>query len=372
MHSDIDDYDGLMRWSAIEDWMDGVPGIPGAGPITSVEPLLGGSQNLLFLIGRGSARMVLRRPPRHPRKNSNDTMLREARVLTALSGSKVPHAKLYAVCEDTGLTGACFYLMAPLEGFAPKGPLPGAYAYLDDWRREMGLELVRAAAALAQVDYQAVGLSDFGKAVDWHGRQVTRWRSQLDGYREQPGYTVKDIGVVDAIGQWLDAHIPADRRIGVIHGDYQWPNVMFSLNAPRIVGLIDWELSTLGDPMLDLGWMLTSWIESGDPEGRDPMIAPWSGFVSRRQLVEYYCMLTGRDPADAAWFFTLACYKLACILEGSYARSLAGQAPADVGERLHRIAAWLFAKAAQLIEQKPLTALFLRSTCGRLSNGGDA
>lgn len=349
MGRNLDDQDGLMQWGAIEQWMAAQPAMPGSGPITSVQPLLGGSQNILYFVNRGDAQMVLRRPPRHLRKNSNDTMLREARILAALKDSAVPHAALFGVCDDTAVTGACFYLMAPLEGYSPKGPLPGSYAERPDWRREMGLEMARASAALAAVDHEAVGLAGFGKAADWHGRQVGRWRSQLEGYRDQPGYTVADIGLIDAIGQWLDSAIPQERRIGIIHGDYQWPNVMFSHDSPRITGLIDWELCTLGDPMLDLGWMLTSWIEPSDPEGREPMITPWQDFISRQELIDAYCAMTGRDPSAAPWFFVLACYKLGCILEGSYARALAGQAPRDVGERLHRVATWLFAKAGQLI-----------------------
>lgn len=146
-------------------------------------------------------------------------------------------------------------------------------------------------------------------------------------------------------------NLPADRRIGIIHGDFQFPNVMFAHDAPKIAGLIDFELSTIGDPMLDLAWVLTSWIEEGDPPGRAPGVNPWSGFMSRAQLIALYGELTGRSTADVPWYFTLACYKLGCILEGSYARSKAGLATVETGERLHAVALWLMKKARQLVAQ---------------------
>src|SRR5262249_2215979 len=153
--------------------------------------------------------------------------------------------------------------MAPLEGFSPSKALPGRYATDAGWRREMGAAMVRAAAALADVDYAGRGLADFGKADNWHGRQVSRWRTQLESYRDMENYPGHALPHVDATGVWLDANIPADRRIGLIHGDFQYPNVMYHLDQPTISGLIDWELSTLGDPLLDLGWMLSSWSEDG-------------------------------------------------------------------------------------------------------------
>jgi aminoglycoside phosphotransferase (APT) family kinase protein len=345
----LDDFDGLLNWDNLQAWVE-THDVPGAGPVTAVQKLTGGSQNNLFLLTRGKEQSVLRRPPQHLRANSNDTMLREARILKALAGSAAPHPHFHAVCDDTAVIGACFYIMEPLEGFSPHGELPGQYATDPAWRRAMGEELVAAAAALGAIDPAAVGLSDFGKPDDWHARQVARWRSQLEGYRTLPGYEGPALPYVDEIGQWLSDHVPANQRIGVIHGDFQFPNVMFSNLSPRITGVIDWELSTLGDPLLDLGWVLSSWWEDGDPKdgGKTPMVQPWSGFASRAELVSRYGELTGRDMSDMPWYFGLACYKLGCILEGTYARAKAGQAPMAIGEQLHQYAIWLFAKAKQI------------------------
>jgi aminoglycoside phosphotransferase (APT) family kinase protein len=281
------------------------------------------------------------------RPGSNDTMLREARVLAALAGSAVPHPAVYAVCADAAVIGACFYLMTALEGFAPSRELPGNYASDPAWRRAMGEELVRGAAALAAVDHEAVGLADLGKPDGWHERQVDRWRSQIDSYRSIPDYDGA-LPNVDEVGRWLTDNLPNDKRIGIVHGDFQFANVMFSSQAPRISGVVDWELTSLGDPLLDLGWILASWWEEGDPEGKRPLVQPWEGFLSRAELVRLYGEISGRDMSVTPWFFALACYKLACLLEGTYARSKQGQVPANVGQHVHAYAVWLMNKAKQL------------------------
>jgi aminoglycoside phosphotransferase (APT) family kinase protein len=343
----LDDFGGLIDWPRLNAWI-AVHDVPGSGAVTGVRKLAGGLQNNVFLLQRGAESVVLRRPSKHLRANSNETMLREARVLKALAGSAVPHPQFYAVCDDASVIGSCFYLMAPLEGFTPSGQLPGDYATDATWRRRMGEELVSAAAALAAVDPKAVGLEGLGKPDDWHARQVSRWRSQLDGYRTMPNYDGEGLPHVDAVGRWLTDQLPVNRRNGIFHGDLQFANVMFSPSAPRISGVVDRELATLGDPLLDLGWILSSWWETGDPEGKKPLVAPWQGFLSRAELVHLYGEITGRDTSEMPWFFALACYKLACLLEGTYARSLAGQAPAEIGKHVHAYALWLMAKAKQI------------------------
>lgn len=339
---DLLDLDKLNAWLAAQD-------VPGAGAITAVQKLAGGIQNNVFLLKRGDHEIVLRRPGKHLRPKSNETMLREARVLTALDGSTVPHPRVLAVCADEAVIGACFYLMEPLEGFAKSGDLPEPYASKPAWQRAMGEELVKAAVGLGGLDYQAAGLGDLGKPDDWHARQVDRWRSQLEGYATTPGYNPAELPFVDEVGRWLSDNLPSGRRIGLVHGDYQFPNVMFSYLAPRITGVLDWELVSLGDPMLDLGWVLSSWHEAGDPEGKSPMLKPWDGFLTRKELVDLYGSLSGRDMSETPWFFALACYKLACLLEGTTAAWKAGKVPAEVGEGVHAYAVWLTTKARQII-----------------------
>jgi len=345
----LDSFGGLLDWDKLQAWIE-TQNLPGSGEIVSATPLAGGSQNALFMLTRSDGeRIVLRRPPLHPRPNSNDTMAREARLLGAIAGSEVPHAALYAFCDNLGVLGVNFYLMAPLDGFSPSKALPGRYATDAAWRREMGADMVRAGAALSKVDYLARGLADYGKADNWHGRQVARWRSQLEGYREMENYPGHALPHVDETGRWLDDNIPSDVRISVIHGDFQYPNVMYFHDQPKIAGLIDWELSTLGDPMLDLGWMLCRWSGPNDPPGGEPPVTPWDGFLSRDELVSLYGDLTGRDMASVPWFAVLACYKLACLLEGSYARACAGKIPMATGATLHNVSLWLMARAHQII-----------------------
>ncbi len=278
-------------------------------------------------------------------------MLREARVLAALAGSGVPHPTCYASCADTDVIGVCFYVMEWIDGFTPMGPLPGKYAEDPKWRHALGLSMVDGAAALARVDPDAVGLDDFGKRENWIERQVHRWRSQLDGYSEMEGYGVPDLLGVDRVGDWLDQNKPDDFRLGIIHGDYQHANVMAAHDRPALAAAIDWELSTLGDPRLDLAWLLTAWYEKGDPEGRASYVQPDDGFPTRAELIARSHEQTGIRVDDMPWWFTLGCYKLGILLEGTHARACAGKAPKEIGDMLHKTAVWLFAKANQLVEE---------------------
>ena len=244
----------------------------------------------------------------------------------------MPHPTVYAVCDDPAIIGACFYLMQPLEGFAPSGQLPNRYGTDASWRRTMGEEMVRAAAALAAVDPAAVGLQGLGKPDDWHERQVGRWRSQLDGYRSMPSYDSVGLPHVEEVGRWLTDHLPRDRRIGLIHGDLQFANVLFSLHAPRISGVVDWELATLGDPLLDLGWVLGSWWEEGDPDGKRPLVAPWENFMSRAELARRYGEITGRGIERAALVLHVGLLQARLSTRGDL-RALAGRPGAGAHRR---------------------------------------
>ena len=350
---DDNDFDGTINVANLQAWVAEQPTLPGNGPLTEITPLLGGSQNLIFRLDRGDASMVLRRPPKHPRPGADATMLRETKVLAALGGTGVPHAELYGVCADSEVIGTAFYVMEVIDGFMPRGPLPGRYGTDPTWRRTMAEELISGAAKLALVDPYAVGLDDLGKPEGWIQRQVGRWRSQLDGYSELEGYDGPDLPGFEKVASWLDANLPDEALIGINHGDCQWANVMFAHDEPRLAAFVDWEMSTLGDPLLDLGWILTSWVDPRDPAGHGVPVEPWDGFPSRAEVVAQYVELTGRDVALVPWFFVLACYKLGVVLEGSYARALSGKIPLELGQQLHDYACWLFAKARQLIDDGP-------------------
>ena len=345
----LKDFNGLLHWPNLQEWIQHSE-LPGDGPVTAVEQLTGGSQNNIFKLTQEGAQMVLRRPPLHLRKNSNETMLREARVLGAIKDSDVPHPRLYGSCADLDVIGTTFYVMEAIDGFTPIGSLPGDWSTDARWKSRFGLELVEGAAKLAAVDPIAVGLADFGKADNWVDRQVGRWRAQLDGYSQLDGYGIPDIPDVDRVSDWIDANKPKAALIGVIHGDYQFANVMMAPNEPKLAAIVDWELSTLGDPMLDLAWMMQAWSEPHDPPGKPGQFDSSSGMQTRAELVEHYGVVTGRDMTDYPWYFTLACYKLGILLEGTHARACAGQAPKEIGDVLHSYTLWLFAKANQWIE----------------------
>jgi aminoglycoside phosphotransferase (APT) family kinase protein len=340
----LDDDDGLLNWPHLQEWI-ATRDLPGEGPVTGYRKLAGGSQNHIYRMQREGGEFVLRRPPEHLRANSNETMLREARVLAALAGTAVPHPAYYDVCDDLDVIGVAFYCMAAVEGFAPTTGLEGRYLTDPAWREQLGLEMAAGAARLAAVDHDAVGLASFGKADNWLERQVSRWRSQLEGYAQLPGYGKPEIPGVDAVGEWLDANRPAGCRIGIIHGDYQFANVLFARDEPKLAAIVDWELSTLGDPLLDLAWALQALSEPGDVPGRSSQIKPGDGVPTRARLAAHYGELTGRDMSVLPWYQVLAYYKLGILLEGTYARSCAGQATAELGAVMHDYTLWLFAMA---------------------------
>jgi aminoglycoside phosphotransferase (APT) family kinase protein len=334
----------------LAEWMD-AQGLE-SGPISGAIALKGGTQNVIVRFDRGASQFVLRKPSAHLRANSNETMLREARVLCALAGSEVPHPGLIAACSDTGVLGSTFYLMEPIAGFSAPAGLPRLHASDAGMRHRMGLALVEASAMLSGLDYVKAGLADFGKAEGFLERQTARWRSQLETYGTEPGWPgPRGLPGVEMVGQWLGDTIPASRyRPGLIHGDYHVANVLYHFDSPELAAIVDWELATIGDPLLDLGWLLALWPDD-DGNLPDPEIAiePWSGFPATSELVAHYGRFSTRDLSIVPWFAVLACYKLGIILEGTHARACAGRAQKEMGDRLHAVAVRLFERAQQWI-----------------------
>jgi aminoglycoside phosphotransferase (APT) family kinase protein len=325
----------------------------GFGEGEPVEPTLiaGGTQNILLLFERSGRRYVLRRPPLHKRANSDETMRREARVLGALAGSDVPHPGLIAAEPDPEVLGASFYLMEPVDGFNVTLGMPEPFASKPSWQHEMGLSMADAIASLAAVDHVAVGLGDLGKFEGWAERQVGRWRTQLDSYSELPGYGGPDLPGVDRIGEWLDAHRPPTVQAGLMHGDFHFANVLMRPDAPRLAAIVDWELVTIGDPLLDLGHVLSLWPgenASSSTSSAASFHAP--GLPSSDEVIERYAQRSGRDLTHFGWYRVLACYRLGLILEGTHARACAGMAPTAVGDQLHATTVALLERALQLID----------------------
>lgn len=334
---------------SLTDWMD-KEGL-GEGPITDLHSLTGGTQNVLIKFSKGGRTYVLRKGPEHLRSRSNDIMRREMRVLKALADTEVPHPNLIAACPDESiLRGAAFYLMDPIAGVNPTVALAPVHANSPETRHAMGLNAVDALASLGLVDYVGVGLGDFGHPEGFLERQVLRWLSELEGYGRHLGYPGQAIPGLEVIAGWLEANQPHSFQAGLLHGDYHLANLMYQCDGPGVAAIVDWEMCTIGDPLLDLGWLITTWPGVHDL-GVAGALGEAGGLPTTHQLLARYREQSSRDLSSIAWYEVLACFKLGIILEGTYARACAGKAPREVGDRLHATAVQLFDHAQQRIAE---------------------
>lgn len=338
----------VVDFAVLGRWMDG-QGLPG-GPFEDVRELTGGTQNVMLALGRGGRRYVLRRPPVHLRRKSNDALVREMRVLAALAGTPVPAPGFVAGCADPDVMGgAVFYLMEEVDGFNPSVTLPSRHAGDAGMRHRMGLNAAAAIATLGEVDHVTAGLGDVGHPEGFLERQVGRWLSELESYAGLDGYPGPDIPGVDRVADWLERNRPASWRPGLMHGDFHLANIMFRHDGPEVAAIVDWEMVTIGDPLLDLGWLLATWPDPGGGTIGGSPLAAAGGLPSRDELVAWYAARSSRDVSAATWYDVLACFKLGIVLEGSNARAHAGRAPKEIGDRLHAHTLDLFARALSLI-----------------------
>jgi aminoglycoside phosphotransferase (APT) family kinase protein len=332
----------------LADWL--ARELPGAGRISAIDLIAGGRSNLTYGITlTGGRRIVLRRPPLgHVLPTAHD-MGREYRVLAALGdATSVPVPRTLAFCDDEDVIGARFYLMDFVEGRVLR-----TREDADDLTREQarGLSeaLAGALAAIHTVDVKAAGLEDFGRPTGYMARQLNRWGKQWDSSQDAVRATgnTHDLPEYDRLVARLGDRLPADAPARLVHGDFRLDNALARLEPrPEIAAVVDWEMSTLGDPLSDLGLTLVYWAEAGDaeqlPVGATITSAP--GFFTRREFTERYAELTGFDLADLDFYVAFACFKLAVILEGIHARFLQN---ATVGEGFDQIGA----AVAPLIEQ---------------------
>lgn len=336
--------------AALAAWMDS-QGL-GAGPICDVTHLVGGTQNVMLRFTRSGRTFVLRRGPVHLRPRSNETMAREVRFLAALTGTGVAHPRLIRACLDTTLLGSVFYLMEPIHGFNAAVELPALHASDARVRQQMSFALVESLAALAEIDYAAAGLSDFGRPKGFLERQVPRWLAELESYKRLADYRASGVPKLEPVAAWLQSHLPQDWKPGIMHGDYHLANVMFSYTGPEVAAIVDWEMVTIGDPLLDLGWLLATWPrEDGGTDFHGSPLAAAGGLPRGEELVEHYADRSGRDMTSIAWYAVMACFKLGILLEGTYARSLEGKASRATGDYLWTRARALFERASTLIAE---------------------
>jgi aminoglycoside phosphotransferase (APT) family kinase protein len=319
------------------------------GPVELRGTLEGGTQNVLVRVWTGGRELVLRRGPRHLRPRTNDMLRREMRVLEALGRTAVPHARLVAACPDEEvLGGAAFYLMEAVDGFNPAVRLAGAATASAHVRHRLCLSAVEALATLGAVDHAAIGLGDLGSPTGFLERQVQRWRSELESYSAFQGYDGPALPGVEELGEWLEANRPRHWRPGILHGDYHLANLMCHHETGAVAAVVDWEMTTIGDPLLDLGWLLATWPRGGAREILPDGVRALAGAVTREELVRHYAERSTRDLADIDWYVALACYKLAIVQEGTFARACAGLAPREVGDRLHEGSLELLERAHEI------------------------
>lgn len=294
--------------------------LPGEGDVT-VERLAAGHSNLTFVVRRGDREWILRRPPQGPLLPTAHDVIREYKVMDLLArsgcGVRVPTVTL--ACEDADVIGAPFYLMERVPGEVVRTTLPEWAT--PDARHTIGYELVDALAELHAAPVEPFVDAGIGKPTGYLERQLRRWRGQREGAktRELPDY--------DALSAWLENHLPKQAATSVVHGDYKLDNVVVTSEGPRVAAILDWEMATVGDPLADLGYLLSFWLEPGERDEFSEVagnVTTQPGFPTRAAMVERYATVSSRDVSDLTAYVVLAIWKLAILLEASYARHLAG------------------------------------------------
>jgi aminoglycoside phosphotransferase (APT) family kinase protein len=292
----------------------------GSGEIEATE-LGDGHSNVTFLLRRGGERLVLRRPPRGPLPPSAHDVLREARLLQALEPLDLPVPPVLAVCDDESVIGAPFYVMPFIEGHVLSDALPPGYG--DDAPERIGEELVDTLVRLHAIDFEAAGLGDFGRSDGYLERQLKRFNGLLELNATRP------LPDLERVGEWLASNLPESRATTIVHGDYRLGNVMFAPAEPRLVAVLDWEMATIGDPLADVGYMTAMWSQDGTDDPPNPVgnlspITRLSGFPSGEDLAQRYAHSTAHPLSTLRWYQTLAIWKAAIFLEGSFKRYQAG------------------------------------------------
>jgi aminoglycoside phosphotransferase (APT) family kinase protein len=289
------------------------------GPAVTAQAIGDGHSNLTFLVSDEQSRVVVRRPPPPPLPPGAHDVLREARLLAALSSSLVPAPRVLATMAAGELLDVPIVVMDFVEGAVITESTPAAFSDTQ-LRRRIGESLVDTLAALHNVAWREVGLGDFGKPLGYNARQLRRMRSLIAVDGAVPGSFV-------ALDEWLHAHVPAESATSIVHNDFRIGNMIVDIETGCVAAVLDWELATIGDPLADLGYFLTSYPMPGEP------LVPTSamgtavlepGYPGRTELLDRYAERTGADVSGVNWYATLAMYKLAALYEYSRRRFESG------------------------------------------------
>ena len=339
------DLERLRPWFAAN-----VTGSTGS-PLTATL-ISGGRSNLTYAIADDANRWVLRRPPLgHVLPTAHD-MGREYKVLTALAPTDVPVPATLAFCEDVAVNDAPFYVMELVDGRILRTGTDIASLSHDDARR-CSEELIDVLAAIHAVDYEAVGLGDFGHPDGYVERQVRRWGEQWERSK------TRELPAIDELAQRLRAALPVSPSPTIVHGDYRLDNTMLAPDDPaRIVAVLDWEMATLGDPLADLGLYLLYYVRDDAQTGNvGATISTDAGFLSRDDVVDRYAKESGRDVSQLDFYEALAAYKLAIILEGIHARFLMGKTVGEGFEHIGSLVEIMVQGALDQCSRSSITAL---------------
>lgn len=306
-----------IRVAAVTGWFE--QAVPQIQPPLDFEVIAGGHSNLTFAVtDQIGQRFVLRRPPLGHRLASAHDMGREHRIIAALSGSDVPVPPAIGFCDDEKVNDAEFYVMGYVDGHVLRDPAAVERTLSPEARATASRSLVDTMAAIHAVDIDRVGLADLGRHEGYIARQLKRWYSQWNQQR------TRDLPAVDRAHDLLAAMIPDQGPARLVHGDYRLDNCMVADDG-TVAAVLDWEICTLGDPLADLGLLMVYWTGPGDAasawEGGATSVA---GFWNRDQLAERYGEISGRDLSQLDFYVAFAYWKLACIIEGVYARYLGG------------------------------------------------
>lgn len=295
---------------------------PGQGGELSVAQFPHGHSNLTYLVRLGTAEMVLRRPPVGNRVKTAHDMGREFRVLSQLCQVYAPAPRPLACCEDEEVLGAPFYLMERRRGQVLRNARPPGEKAAPDLSRRLGESMVENLARLHAIDIRAAGLADLGRPDGYVERQVSGWSQR---YRNAQ---TSELPAVDRAASWLAANRPLESGAALIHNDYKLDNLMLDpADLTRIVAVLDWEMATVGDPLMDLGTSLGYWIQSEDAEPLKRFWSgpsTWPGSLSRSELAAHYLQLTGRQTSDLLFYYVFGLFKIAVIVQQIYARYVRG------------------------------------------------
>ncbi len=288
-----------------------------AGPL-AVRQFPSGHSNLTYSVDLGEREVVLRRPPFGSKVKTAHDMGREFRVLSKLHAAYPPAPEVLVYCDDDSVLGAPFYLMNPVGGIILRRELPTGMVFPPETARRLGESFIDNLARLHRLDYAAIGLADLGKPAGYLERQVRGWTERYNGSKTH------DYPEVEKISRWMAEHLPSTSGASLIHNDYKYDNVVLDPNdITKIIGVLDWEMCTIGDPLSDLGSALAYWVDEHDPDELQkirwgPTNLP--GSLTRRQLLERYAQATGREVSNMSFYLTFARFKIAVIIQQIYFR----------------------------------------------------